>query len=449
MLQNKTASSKIHDIDIRSLLVKVANFLNIIFVFNLTYFWILQYFSVEPVDYIKRLSFIVEDIPWMPPGFIAKPYFGLHYFGDWQLAIAFARSDNPYLLEFLPSQTPPFGTFLIKVFALPFSSPLLELILFMLINIAFLILIFIYMVKRSDKTKFEIIYLIASFLLHSSGFFLNIDRGSLHFWTYFLLVFTIISFTKNWKLALIFFIICVSLKPQMLITLVFFIKHINFKIFLKWFSILFVILNISTLFFYSGSSLFIKSVLGLSQGLVRYTSNLDGQMFDMLLRSISLQGSIATWIDLTYGKEIANLFFQEFNTEILLFMFLLFFIVLKLLLSNRVSLLCRLILIFSIPSYFVSISPPYNLIWIPAVVLLIFMIDFQDFGSFFYTRLDLLFMVFIIFIGIPINSITFKIRSESFRDLPAEFLIPSIVTLYILVNFLLITFRKYPTFAEK
>ena len=80
--------------------------------------WFVQYFnSGAPFDYVARLSFIISDIPWMPPGTEAKPLLGSHYFGDLLINIAYGNINNPYdgTLH-LPSQTPPIGLLFFQIF---------------------------------------------------------------------------------------------------------------------------------------------------------------------------------------------------------------------------------------------------------------------------------------------------------------------------------------------
>lgn len=61
-------------------------------------------------------SFTLNDIPWMPPPTLAAPIFAGHFFGDFQLPIAYSQLSDPYNPTFLFGGGLPLTFFLFKIF---------------------------------------------------------------------------------------------------------------------------------------------------------------------------------------------------------------------------------------------------------------------------------------------------------------------------------------------
>jgi len=96
-------------------------FIQIIFtLIALIHAWTLQYKSPDSTpSLLNRISFIVEDAPWMPPGLKSEAILHLHHFGDWTLGIGYALTSNPYSQDLeIPAPVPPFGLVVMKLFAL-------------------------------------------------------------------------------------------------------------------------------------------------------------------------------------------------------------------------------------------------------------------------------------------------------------------------------------------
>ena len=75
-----------------------------------------------PFRWVYVLSWNLTDKPYMPKGQQAHPLLGPHYFGDWQLYVAWAKDPHPYFGHVQNSNMLPPATWLIAVIGLlPFG----------------------------------------------------------------------------------------------------------------------------------------------------------------------------------------------------------------------------------------------------------------------------------------------------------------------------------------
>ena len=145
--------------------------------------WSRLYYPNSP-SLVNRVSYLVGDKPWMPPGFEATPILGSHYFGDLQLPIAWARYSNPWETDLIHrANFLPFGKYLL----LPFSYLPIKLVfcLYVIGSIAILYVAVRKIIKLSDKTNlyknWKITFILFCILfVMSRPVLTDLDRGNFY-----------------------------------------------------------------------------------------------------------------------------------------------------------------------------------------------------------------------------------------------------------------------------
>jgi hypothetical protein len=178
--------------------------------------WMLQYKTLNGnATLIERVSFKVDDLPWTPPGFEAKPIYYFHYFGDWFLNVAYARIQAPYEPSLLiPAPTPPFGlllTRLISLFGIGSSYALIT---------ALTIIVWVVIIQNylRDFTQLNRIYIAFFLVFITAPTVVAFDRGALHLLCTGLVGCAMISYEKRKnKTALFLIILAISFKPYLIL----------------------------------------------------------------------------------------------------------------------------------------------------------------------------------------------------------------------------------------
>ena len=337
----------------------------ILFPIFLLHAWSLQYLNGGmPFDYVSRLSFKIEDQPWLPGNHIATPYFGRHYFGDLNLGVGFSTFSNPYDSSLtLPSQTPPIGTLFFRIFLLLGANNVL--LTFLFLNLCALLIIFFLTISYKGLIRENGLYI----LLVTTSFPLLflLDRGAVHLIVISLILCSLYFLAQaNYPLFLLTSILACSIKPQSLIIVILFLIYFKKSRLSLNFLFLCLTTNLSALhIFFDGDLLFkFKSYLFASS----FYSG--GRGIGYIMDSTSLIGLCSRILEFFVGSDLTSQYLLKIDKFFMvpgLLYTLVLFVVLK---SYRYDLWLMLGLILSTFSLVLPASMTYTLIWaIPALLL--------------------------------------------------------------------------------
>lgn len=143
---------------------------------SLGFAWVDQFYRGVSVNSI--LSFMAKDSPWMPVHTTAVPIIGGHYFGDFQLPLAWAsnirHSLSPYLSSTIPANYPPVAIVVLAPFTF---LPIKIALSFFLFISASVFLIPLWLLLSPLKFPSRVIVLVPIALL-TSPFLSMLDRGN-------------------------------------------------------------------------------------------------------------------------------------------------------------------------------------------------------------------------------------------------------------------------------
>jgi hypothetical protein len=334
---------------------------------NLLFIWFTIYRSANGISFIERLTFKSFDQPWLPPGIIIEPIFGGHYAGDLALAYAFSKVNNPYILE-LPSQTPPFGILILKIFT--FLDYQNFFILYLVISFL-LILLTLWKMNLFLNFQNYTLAIVWIFLL-SIGMISNLDRGSLYVIIAPLIYVSLKNITVKNSNYLFPALVALSFKPQLAICffLVCLIDKKRFLSCLKVIVITFLINLISFLIFFNTSA----SFYGFIKSFGRYVGN-DAN--GIILDSSSLVASIFRVIEIFYGTDFTLNLMGSISYFILLPGLLLYAYNLFITITDKNNSDLIILLSLSLISLFTPNSYNYTTYWMPIGFLLI-LINFKS-----------------------------------------------------------------------
>jgi len=212
---------------------------------SLGYDWVQQFYRQIPVN--DSLSFLANDLPWMPIHTQAVTIIGVHYFGDFQLPYAWAinvrHSLSPYLSSQYPANVPPFEILCFIPFTLLSVGP--ATILFLVISI------FVYVMPiwflLSPMGSSSRIVVIALFVLVSGPFVAMLDRGNAIGIVIGLVSWSVVAWrSRHWYLCGALLVAAISIKVYPVALLVVPIAFRRYR-FAAWVLLSAVILNLAAL----------------------------------------------------------------------------------------------------------------------------------------------------------------------------------------------------------
>jgi len=213
--------------------------------------WTLQYKTPDSTpSLLNRISFIVEDAPWMPPGLKSEAILHLHHFGDWTLGIGYALTSNPYSQDLdIPAPVPPFGLVIMKLFALVGFQ------ISYLIFIVLTMLIWINLVNKlfNKKTSKERLIILFFFVVFAGPSIFAVDRGAAHLFLVGLIGHAYYLFDrKRYLYAFLCILIAASFKPYMILMLLWAVRKDDIKKSIKAL-ITILVINLISLFAITGN----------------------------------------------------------------------------------------------------------------------------------------------------------------------------------------------------
>lgn len=218
---------------------------------------VLAFFVMFVFEYSGRLSNFslserltripISDPPWLPFSDVPEPILGVHFFGDWLLQAKYSLIGVPYTVE-VPSVTPPFG--LLITATLVYVAGLLGGLI--IVNITCIIVWHrvISSALTEQSLMLKTMFFVFCFFM-GLPFIGGFDRGSLVPLAYGLIGLSYLQHQRRKKLlALILFVVAVSLKPYLFMFTVLLIARREYSAFLRV-GLLTVSVNLISLFFYS------------------------------------------------------------------------------------------------------------------------------------------------------------------------------------------------------
>lgn len=280
--------------------------LAVAFVASFVVLWLLQYGNaIGNPNLITRLSHIVEDQTWMPPG-VTHPYpiIGLHYFGDMWYHIGFGEAQTPYIIAGRPAQYPPIAIYIFKLWGV-FGYPT-ALALMTALNVALLSAYF-WLRLRGVALSHRVIIIVFSIIL-TGPMIVTLDRGGHQYIAVGLLAWALWAYSKNrpW-LAVILMVSAISLKTYLVLFLVYPFVRGHWRLVLK---VVVVSAVVNGLLFFTFPGKATISFGGFLTSTIQF-GNAAG--FDNIFNGASLTAVILHMVKLTQGVPAATELFFDFE----------------------------------------------------------------------------------------------------------------------------------------
>lgn len=346
----------------------VSNF-SLLLIFNaffaLLHSWIIQYKSpTANSDFVGRVSFRVEDPPWVPGISTShQPLLFLHYFGDWVSDHDYSVSDSPYTGEF-PARLPPIGLLLLRSFSL---FGLKGGYFIYLLTCACVWFFVVHKFFGNFRALEKAVFLVFGIFITLPNI-VAFDRGATYLLPWGLICLTLYSLIRNRiNFAIIFSIFAFSLKLQLLpiVFALFFIYQTR-----QLFKLILITLftNILAGYLMYGSEIFLNAK-GMIKAILFFNSNASlGYIYD----GTSIASVFARNLVNLIGIDKSNLWFKSNPLVVPAIGLVWICIVCAIILRNQVPIQMQLGLIFSISTLSLAASQRYGMIWASAAAIIFF-----------------------------------------------------------------------------
>ena len=323
--------------------------------------WIFQYRNEEGnPNLIGRISFRVVDTPFMLSPETLTPILYKHYFGDWQNLLDVANQSNPYLLPNGPSQTPPLGNIFLKL--LSTAGPRYSYMIFLGITL----IIWIWLFRKATKSHPVLYTLLAVtlyFILTLPAIY-SFDRGSLHIFAVGLIgVAWGMYLEKRHLISVAYFILAVSIKPQLSILLLLLLFRLDFRKIARAIIATISVNFILILIFFAQP---FRSAVGFLNGTLFFTNANSG---GYILDSASLMGFLSRRIEGRYGTEHALNWMTEHSEYLLVPSAILVLIIVPIMFFKPINQRVKIFLVLSLLSLVIPASMHYTLTWASLAVI--------------------------------------------------------------------------------
>jgi len=353
----KTLRKKFQGLDLSHLLI----FQLLFTLFSIFQIWIFQYRSDDGnPNLIRRISFRVIDPPFAFNPENLTPIIYKHYFGDWQNLIDVARQANAYLLSNGPSQTPPLGNMFlsaISILGMKYSY---------FIFLGATLLIWIWLFRKATQI-YPVLYSILAvslyFILTLPAIY-SFDRGSLHIFAVGIIGIAWWKYLeKRYLFAVAFFILAVSMKPQLSIFLLLLLFQRDFRNILR--AILATVcINVVLLFLFFDQPF--RSAIGFLKGTFFFAgANSGGYILD----SASLMGFISRRIESKNGTDFALEWMTDQSAFLMAPSVILILMITPTIFFSKINQRVKIFLILSLFSLVIPASMHYTLTWASLAVI--------------------------------------------------------------------------------
>jgi hypothetical protein len=318
--------------------------------------WTLQYKTPDSTpSLLNRISFIVEDAPWMPPGLKSEAILHLHHFGDWTLGIGYALTSNPYSQDLeIPAPVPPFGLVVMKLFALVGFQ------ISYLIFVALTMLIWVSLVNKlfNEKTSKERLVILFFFVAFAAASIFAVDRGAAHLFLIGLIGHAYILFDrKRYIYAFLCILVAASFKPYMILMLLWAVRKGQISRSVKAFAAI-LIINLLSLLSITGN---------LYTGLIQYFRASNNYANEFIIPWITDGASPLSFVFKTIesirGNEDGIAFLEVAVNYSGLIGISILTIFLPLIINKKIPEFVAAVLLLSLNSLVIPASMAYTLVW--------------------------------------------------------------------------------------
>jgi hypothetical protein len=283
-----------------------------------------------------------------------------HYFGDWQNVLDIASQSNPYLLQGGGSQTPPLGNIFLN--ALSILGPRYSYFIFLGVTL----LVWTWLFRKAIQ-GYPFLYTILAvslyFILTLPAIY-SFDRGSLHIFAVGVIGIAWRKYLEErYLFAGAFFILAVSLKPQLSVFLLLLLLKLDYRNVLRALLGTVFINSVILLVFFSQP---IKSAVGFLKGTLFFaTANSSGYILD----SASLMGFLSRRIESVYGSDNALRWLSDQNQFLLIPSIILIFAVVPVIFFSKVNQRVKIFFVLSLFSLAIPASMHYTLTWASLAII--------------------------------------------------------------------------------
>ena len=324
----------------------------------IVWIWVLvnSWYSKKSFD-SSKVFFAVEDPTWWgQTKFRQVPLWGQHYFGDLQIFHGWVGGGNPYVLELKPP-IPPFG--LTYYSLLNFRGPQVGLIIWLSLTFLFSVLI-TYLWLKSETLSDKLTAYCALVLVNTSVLY-GLDRGNilLILMTIVgLLFFKVLNSKRLTGFDAFLFASAISLKPYLLLLLLFFVIERKFR-FIFFTTIFVLVCNFFATIIYNWNPIVVFQQMFIEQS--KY-SNSDSSDFSVIF-STSAFRVLADSVQVVKGVDYMVALFAGSNLLVALPGILYLVLVTTVCLRRDIPIWIRMISILSTIQMVVAATPRYNIAW--------------------------------------------------------------------------------------
>lgn len=398
--------------------------------------WMLQYRSIDGNIHLSyRISSQSQvDIPWLPPGKISEPIFGVHHFGDWQMMSAYSQISNPYTGEY-PAITPPFGlvtTRLLNSFGVQFG--------FLIFSLICLSLYWILVTNSlTSLKKHEKILVFCIVTIFSLPFMFAFDRGSAVPISIVCAMLGLSYSERNKKIrSVLLFCIAISIKPYLIFILLLLIAKKKYQETLINIAVAIAINVLVLLTFYSNNLIvglvdYVKSILFFSNQIEPLNQ----------LKSVSPLSFASKIVEVMEGREAALLFYEKFMPAYIILTSIVFFLGWKIAKNKKLSFETKIVIFLALTPCLIPNSMFYTLTWSSCAFVYWIKMLITDSKEFQISKFQNLSLIVLFMVVLSPNLAVVNLNNPS--------------GLYFLQNFLyfpslllvLLSFTNYPAFPKK
>mgnify|MGYP000108261881 CR=1 FL=1 len=329
----------------------------------LAHAWMTQYANPQGNGFFsQKLSGPIEDLMPNPPNTAAlQPLVGYHYFSDLQLAIAYGKTANPYLIDY-PAQYPPIGILEFRLLGL--FGYQAGLWLFLLGAIGILGFVGWRLMGEVSRSR-KLVNLLVLVIL-TPAMVMAVDRGALSpIATGMVGLAFLAAQRRRMFVAGVVLLLAISLKPYLALVLLYPLLRGYWKFVLKTAAAT-ALINLAAFALFLGS--FLNSFNGFINATLRYADSTAAAdqattVKFVTLDSVSGTGTILRVITFWKNIDVASMIYDNY-VDFVLLPGLLFLIALIIILLNRhLPFWIPLTLTLATSTVVFPATPLYTLTW--------------------------------------------------------------------------------------
>ena len=329
----------------------------------LAHAWMTQYTNPQGNGFFsQKLSGPIEDLMPIPPDTPPlQPLVGYHYFSDLQLAVAYGKTANPYLIDY-PAQYPPIGILEFRLLGL-FGY---QASLWMFLIGAIGILGFVGWKLMGEVSRSRRLVNLLILVVLTPAMAMAVDRGALSPIAIGMVGLAFLAARRRrMVLAGAILLLAISLKPYLALVLLYPLMRGYWKFVLQTAAAT-ALINLAALALFPGG--FMNSLTGFIKATLRYADS-DAAADQatavkfVTLDAVSGTGSILRVITFWKNIDIASMIKDDYTDWILLPGFIFLVVLIIILLNRRLPFWIPLTLTLATSTVVFPATPLYTLIW--------------------------------------------------------------------------------------